>query len=227
MDEHLLGIPVDPTPRPFPQRLPHQGQAVALEPLSVAHAADLWRAAEGAEQSWAHLRYGPFSTLDALAAYVEGLAARPEQPFWAVRPHKSGMAEGWLSLCDIYPADAAIEIGSIWFSPRLQRTRASTEAIFLLLAHAFDDLGYRRLVWRCHALNAASRRAAERYGFVFEGIWRAAAIVNGRQRDTAWYSMLADEWPAHRAALALWLDQANFASDGKMLASLAEIRTRR
>lgn len=227
MDEQLLGIPVDPTPRPFPQRLLHRGQSVALEPLSVAHAADLWRAAEGAEQSWAHLRYGPFSTLDALAAYVEGLAARPEQPFWAVRPHKSGMAEGWLSLCDIYPADAAIEIGSIWFSPRLQRTRASTEAIFLLLAHAFDDLGYRRLVWRCHALNAASRRAAERYGFVFEGIWRAAAIVNGRQRDTAWYSMLADEWPAHRAALALWLDQANFASDGKMLASLAEIRTRR
>jgi len=226
MDDHLLGMPVDPTPRPFPQRVPHHGQSVSLEPLSVTHAPELWRAAQGAEQSWAHLRYGPFATLDALSAFVEALAARPEQPFWAVRPHKSGAAEGWLSLCDIYPADAAIEIGSIWFSPRLQRTRASTEAIFLLMSHAFDALGYRRLVWRCHALNAASRRAADRYGFIFEGIWRAAAVVNGRQRDTAWLSMLADEWPTHRAALTAWLDEANFGSDGKMLASLAEIRKR-
>jgi len=127
-------------------------------------------------------------------------------------------------LCDVYPADAAIEIGSIWFSSRLQRTRAATEAVFLLMRHAFDDLGYRRLVWRCGASNAASLRAAERYGFVAEGIWRNAAIVKGEQRDIAWHSMLDNEWPAHRHALQAWLSDANFRPDNSAIAGLAEFR---
>jgi RimJ/RimL family protein N-acetyltransferase len=224
MNELPLGTAVDPTPRPFPQRIVHHGVSVTLEPLADAHVDQLWQAAQGAEVSWTYLRYGPFADRPALARHVAELAGRADQPFWAVRPKASGAAEGWLSLCDIYPADAAIEIGAIWYAPRLQRTRAATEAIFLLMRHAFDDLGYTRLVWRCQALNAASRRAAERYGFVFEGIWRAGAIVKGFQRDVAWHSMLASEWPAHRAALEAWLADENFRSDGTLIASLAALR---
>ncbi|MBZ9725806.1 GNAT family N-acetyltransferase [Mesorhizobium sp. CO1-1-11] len=226
MNEPVLGIAVDPTPRPFPKREVHHGVSVSLEPLAENHIHELWDAAKNAEQSWTYLRYGPFSSADALASHVRNLAGRADQPFWAVRPRSNRKVEGWLSFCDIYPADAAIEIGSIWFSPRLQRTRAATEAILLLMQHAFDELGYTRLVWRCQALNTASRRAAGRYGFKAEGIWRAAAVVKGWQRDVAWHSMLADEWPSHKAALLAWLDDNNFDATGIARSTLAEIRER-
>lgn len=219
-------MPADPAPRPFPEWVPHDGRAVCLEPLADRHVEELWEAARESPATFAYLRYGPFPAIDALADTVRDLSQRRDQPFWAVRPRSSGKAEGWLSLCDVYPADAAIEIGSIWFSARLQRTRAATEAVFLLMRHAFDDLGYKRLVWRCQASNAASLRAAERYGFVAEGIWRKAAIVKGEQRDIAWHSMLDGEWPAHRQALQAWLNDANFRSDGSAIASLSEIRKR-
>jgi RimJ/RimL family protein N-acetyltransferase len=143
---------------------------------------------------------------------------------FAVRPHVSGMVTGWLSFLEIRPADANIEIGHIWFSPALQRTRGATEAIALLMRHAMDDLGYRRLVWKCHALNAASRRAADRLGFVYEGTHRNHRIIKGRSRDTAWYSITDEEWPLRRAALALWLDDANFDHTGTARRSLGEIR---
>lgn len=214
MTDCSLGVAVDPCIRPFPERIVHRGHSVVLEPLSEGHIDELWQACCGAEQSWTFLRYGPFASVAELANHVRDLAARSDQPFWAVRPYTSGVAQGWLSLCDIYPADAAIEIGSIWFSPVLQRTRAATEAISLLMKHAFDDLGYMRLVWRCQVLNMASRRAAARYGFVPEGVWRSAAIIKGWQRDVAWHSMLADEWPAHRMALQAWLNNSNFDAEG-------------
>jgi hypothetical protein len=133
---------------------------------------------------------------------------------WAVRPHRTGTADGWLTLMDIQPANAAIEIGNIYFSPRMQRTRAATEAMFLLMRHAMDDLGYRRLLWKCNALNAPSRAAAARLGFVPEGVLRANMVVKGRRRDTAMFSILEDEWPARRDAIAAWLDDANFGPDG-------------
>ena len=143
---------------------------------------------------------------------------------WAVRPVATGVVSGWLSLMDMQPGHAAIELGNIWFAPRMQRTRAATEAMFLLLRLAADELGYRRLVWKCHALNAPSRRAAERLGFRFEGILRAHYTAKGRRRDTAMFSILADEWPACRDALTRWLDPANFAADGTALAGLASLR---
>jgi RimJ/RimL family protein N-acetyltransferase len=214
----------DLQPRPFPERVRHAGRFVSLEPLDVSHVDELWDVAADAGQSWHYLRYGPFGTIDALAAQVVDFAGRAAQPFWVVRPVSSGAAEGWLSLCDIYPADAAIEIGSVWFSPRLQRTRASTEAIFLLMRHAFDDLGYERLVWRCDALNEKSMRAAARYGFKTEGIWRHAAIVRGRQRNVAWHSMLRSEWAAHKLAITSWLADSNFGPDGSAILGLSEIR---
>ncbi len=122
---------------------------------------------------------------------------------------------------EIQPANAAIEIGHIWFSPRLQRTRAATEAMFLLMRHAMDDLGYRRLVWKCNALNAPSRAAAARLGFVEEGTLRAHLVVKGRRRDTAFYSILEDEWPDRRARIAAWLDDANWDHAGRPRTSLS------
>ena len=201
-------------PWPFPERIPFQGRSVRLEPLSHEHAGELWHSAQGADQSWAYLRYGPFATENGLLEQVTELAGRADQPFWAVRPESSGVAQGWLSLCDIYPADGAIEIGSIWFSPALQRTRAATEAIFILMQYAMDELRYQRLVWRCNLANQASMNAAARYGFAPEGIWRESAFAKGRRWDQAWHSILAAEWPARRAAIAAWLADENFDEHG-------------
>jgi RimJ/RimL family protein N-acetyltransferase len=117
-----------------------------------------------------------------------------------------------------------IEIGHIWFAPSLQRTRQATEAIFLLARHAFDDLGYRRLEWKCNSLNSSSRRAAERFGFTCEGIFRQHMVVKGRNRDTAWYAMTDGEWPIQRAAFEAWLAPANFDHEGRQCRSLAEYR---
>lgn len=195
-----------------------------LEPLSPAHAGQLWQAAQGAEASWTYMSYGPFASESALLALIEDLASRHDPMFWAVRVKASGRASGWLSLMNIEPRHGAIELGNIWFAPLMQRSLAATEAMFLLLRHAADDLGYRRLVWKCDALNAASRRAAERLGFVFEGIHRAHYVVKGRRRDTAWYCLLAEEWPLCRDALIAWLDPANHMPEGKPQRALAALR---
>ncbi len=181
---------------------------MSLEPLGVEHIDELWRAAQGADASFAYLRYGPFAQQRDLQELITELAGRVDQPFWAVRAKSSGVAQGWLSLCDVYPQDGAIEIGSIWFSPALQRTRAATEANFLLMQYAMDQLQYQRLVWRCNALNQASMNAAARYGFTPEGTWRGSAFSKGLRCDVAWYSILAAEWPARRAA-------ENFDEDGR------------
>jgi RimJ/RimL family protein N-acetyltransferase len=188
---------------------------VRLEPLSNVHAVELWRSAEGAGRSWDYLRYGPFAAESELREQLTELAARADQPFWAIRPETSGVAQGWLSLCDIYPQDGAIEIGSIWFSPALQRTRAGTEAIFLLMRYAMDELKYQRLVWRCISVNQASMNAAVRYGFTPEGIWRGSAFAKDRRWDQAWHSILAEEWPARRAAISTWLADENFDARGR------------
>ena len=131
---------------------------------------------------------------------------------------------GWLTLMEIQPKNAAIELGHIWFAPRMQRTRAATEAMFLLLRLAADELGYRRLVWKCNALNAPSRRAADRLGFRYEGTLRAHMVVKGRLRDTAFFSIVGDEWPSRRDALAQWLAPENFAPNGTARQSLAALR---
>ena len=207
-------------PWPFPERIPFQGRSVRLEPLGGEHAGELWHSAQRADPSFAYLRYGPFATENELLAQVIDLAGRAEQPFWAVRPQSSGRAQGWLSLCDIYPADGAIEIGAIWFSPRLQRTRAATEAIFLLMQYAMEELQYQRLVWRCNAANQASLNAAARYGFTPEGTWRGSALTKGRRCDVAWHSIIAAEWPARRDAIRAWLADENFDEHGRARARL-------
>jgi RimJ/RimL family protein N-acetyltransferase len=224
MNDLPIGPEVDTTPRPLPARVRIAGAHAVLEPLHVRHVAELWRAAQGADASWTYVGYGPFATEESMARFVADLATTHDPMVWAVRPVATGIASGWLALRDIEPKNAAIELGYVWFSPAMQRTRAATEAMFLLLRLAADDLGYRRLVWRCNALNAASRRAADRLGFTYEGVHRAHTVVKGRLRDTAWYSIVGDEWPRRRDAILAWLDASNFAPDGTAKRGLADIR---
>lgn len=219
-----IGPAVDATPRPLPARVAIGGRYVRLEPLHVRHAPDLWRAAQDGDDSWTYLNAGPFATEAALTAHVAAMASQHDPIAWAIRPVSTGLATGWLTLMDIQPVNSAIELGNIWFAPALQRTRAATEALLLLLRLAADDLGYRRLVWKCNALNAASMRAAVRLGFVAEGTHRAHYVVKGRLRDTAWFSIVGDEWPPARDAIAAWLDPANFDAEGVALRSVAELR---
>jgi RimJ/RimL family protein N-acetyltransferase len=215
-----VGPLVDATPRPLPARVKHRGTHVELEPLHARHAAELWDAAQGADGSWDYMGYGPFATEQAMAGFVAGFAAQHDPMAWAVRPVATGVVSGWLTLMEIQPAHAAIEIGHIWFGPRLQRTRAATEAMVLLMKHAMDDLGYRRLVWKCNDLNAPSKRAANRLGFTYEGTLRAHYVMKGRRRDTAFFSILEDEWPGRRDRMLAWLDPSNFAPDGTALRSM-------
>jgi len=209
---------------PLPARIPHKGTYVVLEPLHPRHAPDLWRAMQGAEDNFRYLPSGPFTSPEAVARHVSDMAGKHDPLAWAIRPVSTGVVSGWLTLMDIQPAHAAIELGSIWFGPALQRTRAATEAMFLLLRLAADDLGYRRLVWKCNDRNAASRRAATRLGFDYEGTLRAHMIVKGQRRDTAMFSIVAEDWPRCRDAIAAWLAPANFAPDGTAIASLAALR---
>lgn len=219
-----IGVPVETTPRALPARIPHRGHSVTLEPLAIRHAAELWDAAQADAdgEGWSYMGYGPFADAAAMYQHVGSFATQHDPMAWAIRPHSSGAVSGWLTLMEIQPANAAIELGNIWFSPRLQRTRAATEAMFLLMRHAMDDLGYRRLVWKCNALNAPSRRAAARLGFVFEGELRAHLVVKGRQRDTTFFSILADEWPARRDRIAAWLDESNWDHQSRPRQSLTE-----
>ncbi len=226
MNERPIGPEVDATPRALPARVPVRGQHVVLEPLHRRHAPELWQAAQeaGGTESWDYMGYGPFANADALAGFVGDFAAQHDPMAWAARPVSTGVVTGWLTLMEIQPKNAAIEIGHIWFAPAMQRTRAATEAMFLLMRLAMDELGYRRLVWKCNALNAPSRRAAERLGFTYEGTLRQHLVVKGRQRDTAFFSIVDAEWPSRRDALLRWLAPANFAPDGTAQRGLAALR---
>ncbi len=232
-----VGPEVDATPRPIPPRIELRGRYVRLEPLGREHAAGLWQAMtaepEAAAASFTYLQSGPFKSQAALEEKVVAFATQSDPIVWSVVPAEAAereapsgdaTARGWMSLMDIQPANAAIEIGNIWFAPSMQRTRAATEALFLLLRFAADTLGYRRLVWKCNALNAPSRRAAERFGFRYEGTLRAHMVVKGRERDTAQYSLLAAEWPDCRAAVSAWLQPDNFDAAGGQRRRLSGLR---
>jgi RimJ/RimL family protein N-acetyltransferase len=156
--------------------------------------------------------------------FIADSAAKHDPMLWTIRPIATGNASGWLSLMNIEPNNAAIELGSIWFSPKLQRTRAATEAMLMMMTRAMDELGYRRLVWKCDALNAASIRAAHRLGFSPEGTLRSHMVIKNRNRDTAMFSITADEWPPRRDAIKAWLAPENFSYDGTARQSLVDFR---
>jgi RimJ/RimL family protein N-acetyltransferase len=201
------------------------GVTVRLEPLDVArHGNDLFASSVGADSTWDYLAYGPFNSRDEFMAWLESRAPLDDPLTFTIIDVASGEARGVESLMRIDAPDGVIEIGHIWLSPALQRTRQATEAIYLLSRYVFDELGYRRYEWKCDSLNRPSRRAAERYGFVYEGTFRQHMVVKDRNRDTAWYSMLDSEWPSRRTAFETWLSEDNFDSTGRQKRSLAGIR---
>lgn len=228
MARELSGDKVEALPSGrAPQARVLEGRRVRLEPLDPdRHGAALYSAShEGdeAKRVWTFLPDGPFSELASFRQWAIRMAAEPDRLFFAVRDKPSERLGGMAMYLDIRPAHAAIEIGYIWFAPALQRTAASTEALFLMLRYAFDELGYRRMQWRCNALNEKSRAAALRLGFTFEGIFYQHMVVKGRNRDTAWYSILDREWPRIRANFERWLAPSNFDSHGRQLSSLTQL----
>ena len=201
------------------------GRTVTLEPLDATrHAAPLWRAVEGHDGVWQWLFDGPFPTEAEFTADIAQKQAAADRIFYAIIPAEAGAAVGYASYLRIEPAHGIIEVGNILLSPALQRTTAATEAMYLMARHIFDNLGYRRYEWKCNAENAPSRRAAQRLGFTFEGIFRQHMVVKDRNRDTAWFAMLDHEWPARKRAFEAWLDPANFDNENSQYKSLAEFR---
>jgi RimJ/RimL family protein N-acetyltransferase len=223
-------VPDPPPPAPFagaaaPSRRELAGRWCTLEPLDAArHAAGLRDAdLAGDEGTWRWLPYGPYASDEEHRASVARMAAGHDPLVFAVVVDRR--PAGVLSFLEIVPEHGTIEIGHLWFSTGLQRTTAATEAVFLLLDEAFA-LGNRRVEWKTDSRNAASRRAAERLGFAFEGIFRQHRWVKGENRDTAWFSLLDREWPAIRAAFAAWLDPATFDADGRQRRPLAARQAR-
>jgi RimJ/RimL family protein N-acetyltransferase len=225
-----LGEPVDFRPVPLPSREALRGRYVALRPLEAARdAASLYAVShppEGDPAIWTYLFDGPYADVEQMQAALSVQEQSADPLFFTLLPLPSERPCGVASYMRMVPEHGVIEIGNIWFGTPMQRTSAASEAIYLLARHAFDDLGYRRLEWKCNALNAASRRAADRFGFSFEGIFREHLVVKGRNRDTAWYAIVDRDWPALRGAFETWLDPANFDADGKQRESLAELRLR-
>jgi RimJ/RimL family protein N-acetyltransferase len=211
-----------------PGRIALKGELVRLEPLDwPRHSESLFTSSHGAggdPHIWDHLAYGPFGDQDEFTAWLEQRAASADPLFFAVVDIATQRALGMASYMRIELEHGVIEIGHIWFAPALQRTRQATEAIFLLAINAFDALGYRRLEWKCDALNERSRRAAERFGFTYEGTFRQHMVVKGRNRDTAWFSMTDGEWPVRRSAFKAWLAPDNFDESGRQRESLSALR---
>ena len=203
--------------RPRPQRSTLPGRYCRLEPVETdLHAADLFTAYMEApdDRDWTYLFSERPHTPALFREYLTKLAMSEDPLHYAIIDEGTAKPVGTAALMRIEPIHGVIEVGAITFSPRLKRTRAATEAMYLLMRYVFDQLGYRRYEWKCDSLNAASRSAAGRYGFTFEGIFRRAIVYKGRSRDTAWFSMVAEEWPRIRAGFESWLDPDNFDDAG-------------
>jgi RimJ/RimL family protein N-acetyltransferase len=221
-----------------------RGRYVTLEPLDIErHAEPLWEALSGHDELWTWLAQGPYESTAQMMAGIDAWRQANQAVVLAVVPREvpperapavpgstqaiptieEGQAKGWASFMRLDPANGVIEVGNILFSPALKRTRAATEAMYLMAGHVFDHLGYRRYEWKCNALNEPSRRAALRFGFTHEGIFRQHMVTKDRNRDTAWFSMLDHEWPARKRAFEAWLDPGNFDIEGLQRRSLPEI----
>jgi RimJ/RimL family protein N-acetyltransferase len=220
-----IGFPVPGwTARPRPPREVMKGRYVRLEPVSVErHADDLFEAfsADAEGRIWTYLPYGPLGSVEELAEWMRKTCLGDDPLFHAIIDKATDKAVGVASYLRIEPAVGVIEVGHINYAPALQRTRGATEAMYLMMARVFDELGYRRYEWKCDALNAPSRAAAQRLGFTYEGLFRQATMYKGRNRDTAWYSIIDTEWPRIKAAFEAWLDPANFDADGRQKQPLA------
>jgi RimJ/RimL family protein N-acetyltransferase len=222
-----IGPLVDAHPAKRPERITLQGRWITLAPLAAEkHAEALYEGSNGdaaRESVWNYLFDGPYRSLDDFRSNIE-LKARSADPlFFAVVDNSSGRAVGYQTLMRIDAANRVIEVGNIMYTPAMQRTAGATEAQYLFARYVFDELGNRRYEWKCNDLNAPSKRAARRFGFSFEGVFRQHMIVKGRNRDTAWFAMLDGEWPARKAAYERWLAPENFDSAGRQKLRLSDL----
>ncbi|OYW57454.1 MAG: GNAT family N-acetyltransferase [Rhodobacterales bacterium 12-65-15] len=223
MSDPRPGTPVpDWTPPPRPGHQPMTGRHVRLEPLEAeVHAFDLHAAYEGHDALWDYMPYGPFASASEYHLWAREREAGEDPRFYVLRD-TSGRCGGIASYLRITPEAGSIEVGHICIAPTLQRGVAVTEAMFLMLDWAFKA-GYRRYEWKCNALNLPSRRAAQRLGFSFEGVFRNHMVVKGCNRDTAWFSVIDSDWPALREAFGVWLDPANFDAEGQQHQRLSDL----
>jgi RimJ/RimL family protein N-acetyltransferase len=218
---------IESTPATRPLRISLAGRYVKILPLKAAqHGEALWNATHGKENDalWAYLFEGPFAERAEFDVSLKSMEASEDPLYVAIIDNATGKATGRASYLRIEPKHRCIEVGAILYSPLLQRTRGATEAMYLMMRHAFEVLGNRRYEWKCNALNEPSRRAALRLGFTFEGIFRQHMIVKGQNRDTAWYSILDTEWPRAKEAFEKWLAPENFTADGRQRQPLAALR---
>lgn len=210
-----------------PSRTPLQGERVLLRPMDAADAEAFFAATHppaAVESIWRYMFDGPYGSAAEMRAAMEGVEAIDDPLFFTILPREDERPLGRAAYMRIEPGHGAIEIGGILFAPELQRTAAATEAIYLLARHAFDGLGYRRLEWKCDALNEASRRAAARFGFAYEGTFRQHMVIKGRNRDTAWFAITDAEWPRIRAGFEAWLAPENFDAQGRQRRRLEDCR---
>ena len=223
-DEIRLGEIVEGwTVPPRPDAPVLEGRFARLELLNAdAHAAEIHRANSVDDGIWDFLGYGPYTSAAGYHRWVRDMTATDDPVFYAIKNLESGHFEGVASFLRISPEAGSIEVGHINFAKPLQRTRAATEAMFLMMQWAYEA-GYRRYEWKCNALNMGSRRSAERLGFSYEGIFRQAGIAKGRNRNTAWYASIDREWPALKSAFSTWLAPQNFEADGQQKESLSDL----
>ncbi len=218
-----LGPAVDTRPAERPGVATLQGRFGRVENLKAEHTASQWEAMQGHDHIWTYMpSYGPFADAARFSAWVAERAALDDPRSYAI-VDRTGRALGIMALMAIRGKDRVVEVGHVLYAPALQRTPLATEAQYLLARYVFETLGYRRYEWKCDALNAPSRRAALRYGFTFEGIFRQHMIAKGHNRDTAWLAMLDSEWPARKARFERWLSPQNFDADGRQIESLAAL----
>jgi RimJ/RimL family protein N-acetyltransferase len=223
-----IGPVVDPTPSPRPDAVTLTGRTVRMEKLDpTKHADGMWQAIKDDDSVWMYMAYGPFRDRAVFGEWLAERVVSLDPFFYALVDPANDKVLGQFALMEIRPAMRVIEIGNVLYSPALQRTVAATEAQYLAMRYVFETLAYRRYEWKCNALNAPSMRAAERFGFTYEGIFRQHMIVKGRNRDTAWYSIVDSEWPAVKAAFEAWLNPGNFDADGGQRVSLAELMKKR
>ena len=225
-DHHLvtgqpIGALVDTTLAKRPGPVTLQGRYGHLEKLEAHHSEALWLTFAGHDDIWTYISTdGPFANTAEFSSFIAKRAAA-EEPYAYAIIDGSGHAVGYFTLMEIRPQSRVIEVGHVLYSPSLKRTPLGTEVQYLLARYAFETLGYRRYEWKCNALNAASHRAALRYGFTYEGTFRQHVIAKGRNRDNAWFSMLDSEWPARKAAFERWLAPENFDRDGRQKSKLS------
>lgn len=228
MSRSISGFKVEvPLSGKAPERRPLEGTLVVLEPFEAdRHSEELYCAShqdQEAKRVWTFLPDGPFEELASFRPWATRMMMEPDRLLYAICDKHAERLGGMAMYLDIRPAHGSIEMGYIWFAPFLQRTAQATEALFLMLRHAFDTLRYRRMQWRCNALNEKSRAAALRLGFTFEGIFHQHMVVKGYNRDTAWYSILDHEWPRIRTNFELWLAPSNFDTQGRQISSLSRL----